>query len=128
MRPPRTPAGEAFTDLVLEVAWLGGLFTATARRRAGLTQRALAERAGVPQSSIARIESGASMPRAGTLLQLLHAAGEELEAEPRLGIGVDRTLIRTRLAMTPAERGRALVAAAHALAALRGSARIREDQ
>lgn len=79
----------------------------------------------MPQSSVARIESGASIPRADTLLQLLHAAGEELEAEPRLGIGVDRTLIRTRLAMTPSERGAALVAAAHALAELRASARVR---
>jgi DNA-binding MarR family transcriptional regulator len=28
VRPARTPAGEAFTDLVGEVAWLGGIFTA----------------------------------------------------------------------------------------------------
>lgn len=27
IRPPRTPAGDAFTDLVVEVAWLGGIFT-----------------------------------------------------------------------------------------------------
>ena len=28
VRPARTPAGEAFTELVVEVAWLGGIFTA----------------------------------------------------------------------------------------------------
>lgn len=28
VRRSRTPAGDAFTDLVLEVAWLGGIFTA----------------------------------------------------------------------------------------------------
>ncbi len=27
MRPTRTTEGDAFTDLVLEVAWLGGIFT-----------------------------------------------------------------------------------------------------
>jgi DNA-binding MarR family transcriptional regulator len=27
VRPPRTSEGDAFTDLVLEVAWLGGIFT-----------------------------------------------------------------------------------------------------
>jgi transcriptional regulator with XRE-family HTH domain len=95
-----------------------------ARRRAGLTQRALAERAGVPQPSVARIESGASVPRTDTLQRLLHAAGQELAAEPRLGIGIDRTLIRERLAMTPDERGRAATVAARNLSRLLAEARI----
>ncbi len=90
-----------------------------ARRRAGLTQRALAERAGMPQPSVARIESGASIPRADTLQRLLRAADQDLEVEPRLGIGVDRTQIRERLAWTPEERMRAATAAARNLASLR---------
>lgn len=97
----------------------------TARRRAGLTQRALAQRASVPQPSIARIENGASIPRADTLERLLRAAGQELEALPQLGLGVDRTLIRERLAMTPDERGRAATVAARNLAELRASAQVR---
>lgn len=75
-----------------------------ARRRAGLTQRQLAERAGVPQSQVAKIESGAVVPRVDTLDRLLEACGEGLEALPRPGIGVDRTLARELLELEPAER------------------------
>ncbi len=42
MRPARTPDGEAFTDLVLEVAWLGGLFTAAGESLARLGGQTLA--------------------------------------------------------------------------------------
>lgn len=62
-----------------------------ARRRKGLTQRELAERAGVPQSRIAKIESGAVVPRVDTLDRLLEACGEGLEPIARPGIGLDRT-------------------------------------
>ena len=41
-RPPRTPAGEAFTELVLEVAWLGSLFTAAGESLAGVGHQTLA--------------------------------------------------------------------------------------
>jgi predicted transcriptional regulator len=75
-----------------------------ARRRAGLTQRGLAERARVPQSQIAKIESGTVVPRVDTLDRLLEACGEGLEALPRPGIGVDRTLARELLELEPAER------------------------
>ena len=79
-----------------------------ARRRAGLTQRELAERATVPQSQVARIESGATVPRVDTLDRLLEACGEGLESRPRLGIGVDRTLAQELLKLSPAERIRAV--------------------
>jgi transcriptional regulator with XRE-family HTH domain len=75
-----------------------------ARRRAGYSQRALAARTGIAQPTIARIESGDSNPRLATLEQLLRECGETLEAVPRAGTGVDRTLIRALLAMTPSER------------------------
>lgn len=78
----------------------------TARRRAGLTQRQLAVRSGVPQATIARIERDVLQPRADTLERLLHAAGASLTAEARLGEGVDRAQIRDRLRMSPAERSR----------------------
>jgi predicted transcriptional regulator len=83
-----------------------------ARRRAGLTQRGLAERAGVPQPAIARIESGAVSPRLTTLLELVEAAGFTLEVSPRIGEGVDRSLIRAALERPPEERIRAATAAA----------------
>lgn len=52
-----------------------------ARRRAGLTQRELARRAGTAQSVVARIESGRTSPAADTLARLLAAAGFEARTE-----------------------------------------------
>jgi predicted transcriptional regulator len=75
-----------------------------ARRRAGLTQRQLAAKAGIPQETIARIERGRVDPRVSTLDRLLEACGFGLEHMPRLGIGVDRPQIRERLTLTPRER------------------------
>ena len=86
-----------------------------ARRKAGLSQRALAERAGVPQPTIAAIESGRQSPRFATLERLLRACGYELDMAPVLGEGVDRTLIHQMLDLTPAERARRGAQEAHAL-------------
>ncbi|HEX4388991.1 MAG TPA: helix-turn-helix transcriptional regulator [Steroidobacteraceae bacterium] len=52
----------------------------SARKAAGLTQRALARRAGTSQSVIARIESGASSPTWKTLERLLNRTGFALHA------------------------------------------------
>ncbi|MBI3648597.1 MAG: helix-turn-helix transcriptional regulator [Actinobacteria bacterium] len=75
-----------------------------ARRLAGFSQRALAGRAGVPQPTVARIESGAVVPRVDTLDKLLAVCGRALTSGPRPGAGIDRTPIRALLALTPAER------------------------
>jgi transcriptional regulator with XRE-family HTH domain len=91
-----------------------------ARARAGLTQRELAQLASVPQASIARIEGGAIIPRFDTLQRLLLACGVELKAVARAD-GVDRSLIRARLAMTPWARHQAGIAAARALLAMRAA-------
>lgn len=45
------------------------------RRQAGLTQRALAERAGTTQSAVAAYETGAKQPSTATLDRLVRAAG-----------------------------------------------------
>ena len=90
-----------------------GRYLRYARRKAGLTQKDLGERAGVPQSVIARIESGASMPRFDTLDRLLNACGFALELSVRTGTGIDRTLIEPMLAVDPVARAR--LAADHAL-------------
>jgi transcriptional regulator with XRE-family HTH domain len=89
-----------------------------ARRRARLTQRALAERTGVPQPAIARIEAGRISPRVETLSRLLEAAGFTLDLSPRLGVGVDRSLIREALKRTPEERIRGAGAAGRNLSRL----------
>jgi predicted transcriptional regulator len=88
-----------------------------ARRRAGLTQRALAEVAGVPQPAIARIERGTVAPRFDTLERLLAGAGATLEIAPRPGVGVDRSLIRESLRRSPEERVLAAGQAGRSLAA-----------
>lgn len=75
-----------------------------ARRRAGLSQRALAERTGIHQPEITRIETGKTDPRVGTLFRLLKACGERLETAPRLGIGIDRTMIHELRKLTPRQR------------------------
>jgi transcriptional regulator with XRE-family HTH domain len=76
----------------------------SARRLAGLTQRQLAERAGVPQATVGRIESGQITPRVDTLENLLGAADQELNVVARPGRGIDRTQIRELLRLTPALR------------------------
>lgn len=50
----------------------------TVRRRAGLTQAALARRAGTSQPAVARYESGSVSPSVRTLDRLLRAAGHQL--------------------------------------------------
>ena len=55
-----------------------------ARARAGLSQRALARRAGTAQSVVARIESGRTSPSWETLDKLLAVAG--FEARTRLDV------------------------------------------
>jgi transcriptional regulator with XRE-family HTH domain len=81
-----------------------------ARGEAKISQRELARRSGVPQAAISRMERGLVSPRADTLDRLLRACGRDLEVVDRAGAGVDRTLIRERLRLTPAERGRLAVA------------------
>ncbi len=77
-----------------------------ARRAAGLTQRALARRAGLPQPAVSRIERDHASPRFDTLDRLLRACGKELTIMERAGLAVDRTLIRERLRLSPGERAR----------------------
>lgn len=53
-----------------------------ARRRAGLTQAALAGRAGTSQAAVSAYESGAKTPSLHTLSRLLAAADAELAVVP----------------------------------------------
>jgi transcriptional regulator with XRE-family HTH domain len=75
-----------------------------ARRRARLTQRALAEAAGVPQSTVARIESGTHVPRVDTFERLLETCGMDIELTHKGGDGIDLTMIDGMLELTPEER------------------------
>ncbi|MGQ0669381.1 MAG: helix-turn-helix transcriptional regulator [Actinomycetota bacterium] len=97
-----------------------GSMVRSARHRAGFSQRALAARAGVSQSTIARIETGDIDPRARTVRSLLRACDYDLWVDRRLGRGVDRSQIQERLARTPRERLEDLVRAAAAVERIRG--------
>jgi len=78
-----------------------------ARTRAGLSQRALARRAGTAQSVIARIERGLTSPTWETLERLLAAAGVELrpQLEPPVVVGSHMLAeVPGILRMTPEQR------------------------
>lgn len=94
------------------------------RKRAGLTQTELGHRAGVPQSTIARIESGARTPSTDMVERLVRAAGFEVRA--RLGEPDPETasLFAGTLRRTPAERLADATRAARFV--LRGQQQIRE--
>ena len=49
------------------------------RNELGISQRALAEQCGIPQSSVARIESFKTMPKLDTLLKLMRPLGLKLQ-------------------------------------------------
>jgi uncharacterized protein len=101
----------------------------SARRSAGLTQSELAERAGVTQSVIARLERGGGNPTFETLERVLHAAGHRLElhAVEQGLVTVDESLIRRELELSPADRIRSLGEQAAAMQRLMNAgARARE--
>lgn len=58
------------------------------------------------QPAVARIETGKVIPRVDTLDRLLRATGQDLSLIPRLGTGVDRSVIRELLRLTPGQRAR----------------------
>lgn len=64
-----------------------GAIVRLARRRAGLTQRELAERAGTAQAAISRLEQNAVSPTVETLEHVLRCAGAELHFTTRKAPG-----------------------------------------
>ena len=72
IRPPTQRSVDAWAGNVLRVV----------RAKTGLTQRQLAEKAGVPYSTIAKIESGARQPTHPTMAKIL--AGVDLSLSTRL--------------------------------------------
>jgi transcriptional regulator with XRE-family HTH domain len=76
----------------------------SARRRCNLTQRELAQRTGIAQPTIARIEAGRVDPMLSTIERLLAACGARLRVDPQPGYGIDRTQMRELLKLTHAER------------------------
>ena len=75
-----------------------------ARARAGLSQRALAKRAGKAQSEIAKIERGRRDPTVSTLERLVRAAGFDLKIQFVPHDDHDERLIAYHLRLTPRQR------------------------
>jgi predicted transcriptional regulator len=73
----------------------------------------------MPQSTVARIETERLNPRWDTVSRLLEAAGFEVIVVARPGDGVDRTVIRELLKLSPRERIEQVVSAASAIDRLR---------
>jgi transcriptional regulator with XRE-family HTH domain len=77
----------------------------TARERGGVSQRALARRSGIAQSSISRVERGAESPSFERFAYLLSCLGlkptVDLEPIPYRG---DRDLLLDQLRRSPSER------------------------
>jgi len=98
-----------------------------ARRRAGLSQRELARRSGMPQPAVSRIERGVVSPTYDTLDRLLRACGMELEpVDLPNEHDVDRTLIWEHLQMSEADRARWAAVAWNRMAPFR-QARVRKS-
>jgi len=75
------------------------------RRRAGLTQRQLALRLGVSQAAIAKLERPGANPTVETLAGALRATGHRLAlAAPTRREGIDESLVRRQLELSPGER------------------------
>ena len=80
-----------------------------ARSAAGLTQADLARRLGTSQPAIVKLERPGANPTVRTLDRVLRATGHQLElSAPTWSPGVDESLIRKQLELTPAERLRDL--------------------
>lgn len=68
---------------MLSVMEIAAALVKDARQRAGLSARALARRAQVPQTTVTRVESGEVDPTVGMLRRLLDAAGQDLRLASR---------------------------------------------
>ncbi len=75
-----------------------------ARKRSGLTQAALAELAGVPQSTVSRVESGSRVPSTDLVERLVRAAGFDIQATLAEHDDGTASLFERTLRRTPDER------------------------
>ncbi len=80
-----------------------------ARLSAGLSQRALAKRAGTSQPAVARYERGVATPSWETLQRLMAACGQRLRLSAEIAADPhDVELAARMLELTPLQRLRAL--------------------
>jgi transcriptional regulator with XRE-family HTH domain len=80
-----------------------------ARKRAALTQRELAEKAGTTQSAIARLESGRTRPAFDDVLRLVRLCGFDLDVMLVERDDSDWVQARRQLRLTPTQRAQRMV-------------------
>ena len=79
---------------------------ALARLKAGLSQRQLAERAGVPPTMISAYERDKRQPTLDTLLRMIRAAGYDLRMHLEAYDDHDAVLAMQEAALTPRQRAK----------------------
>jgi transcriptional regulator with XRE-family HTH domain len=93
-----------------------------ARQGKGMSQRALATLAGVPQSHISKIESGAVDLRLSSLVELARALDLEVTLVPRKKLSAVQSIVRSTEG--PAPRGAPAPSSARALQKLQASVHV----
>ena len=81
-RADLSEAGKA-QSRVLEGAYAVAMQVVELREKRGLTQIQLAERSGIDQGDISRIERGSAMPNEKTLIRIADALSADLMLVPR---------------------------------------------
>lgn len=102
---------------------MGNDLVREARRRARLSQRELAARAGTTQSALARLENGRTNPSFDTVLRLVRLCGLDLDVMLVERDDSDWMQATELLALTPAQRVSHGVQTADTMLAVQGAAR-----
>ena len=101
------------------MAGIGNDLVREARKRAGLSQRELADRAGTTQSAIARLETGRSAPTFDRVLALVRLCGLDLNVMVAERDDSDMAQAERLRGLTPEERVRRMERVARQLRELR---------
>ena len=92
---------------------MGNDLVREARKRAGLSQRELADRAGTTQSAIARVESGRTRPAFDDVLRLVRLCGYDLDVMLGQRDDSDWWQAQQLIKLSPEERMKRMVGWGH---------------
>src|SRR6185312_15040835 len=95
------PRGRTYSPIALEAASLLGARVRLARRERGWTLRELAERVGVTQPTMSKIERGDPSVGLGVALEAAALAGVPLFDEDRSRVRLEAAQVEGRLALLP---------------------------
>lgn len=107
---------------MVAMAGMGNDLVREARKRTGLSQRELAEKAGTTQSAIARLETGRSTPSFDTVLRLVRLCGLDLDVMLVERDDSDWVQAQQRLSLSPVERVALGVRTANTMLAIQNAA------